>query len=902
MITKVNRTLAAVLTLVFLAIVGPITVFADTYSKQGDVLKVHMVDPAAEYISTSRLENGDYLNEISIGYDASAPVVFTIDIGDGDGTNHLDVNEFQGFVKVFTSESLSEESLVYSFGSNAELKMEDIGAQTTLQRGRKYEVSISGLEPGAAYYLAFLEGLESAQRGATLGDNSILFKFSTLSDASAVDSVSLDKKGLVFDGLDQTCTLKATVNPSGATNKSVAWSSSDASVATVDANGKVTALKAGTATITVTTVDGNKTADCKVTVREAENKRILTSVSGTQLIADSEAKYTIDRPVVYKDIENGRYLVLEEADLEELPVFGITMIPNGGRKGTTFHTHVYSDEALTTEIAAAGNGITADIPDYTAGTFTLDPSQFEAGKTYYFVVDKDSTCGGVRLAEDIVIEFSVAKAEEPDYSWSAYGWQSKGDISMQWTSPASADMKTAGIQKSEDGEEYYLNKSEKTLCPAVDQVIAFDTTGSGTQHMETSAMNHVFVYSDASLSDDSLIASVANGKLTNLSVENGTVGNKKVSATIPAGTLEADKMYYLVTDKDLESNRGRVVGIKTVTMLTTAHDYVDGVCSICGKNSSGEEPEPPHTHTEAAPVRENEVAATCTEAGSYEEVVYCSECKAEISRETKTVEKLPHTEEVIQGKAATCTEKGLTDGKKCSVCDAVLEEQKEIPALGHKEEVVKGKAATCTEKGLTDGKKCSVCGTVLEEPKTITKLGHKYVNGVCERCNEADPDYKPTPVEPVSKFTGLANEADKDGNWWYYTDGKIDKTHTGVDQNQYGWWRVENGKVNFKAQSIYQNQYGWWKTTDGKVTFKETGVFQNDYGWWRVEESKVNFKAQSIYQNQYGWWKTTDGKVTFKENGLFSNQYGTWKVENSKVNFNYNGTYQGKTIKNGKVQ
>ena len=189
--------------------------------------------------------------------------------------------------------------------------------------------------------------------------------------------------------------------------------------------------------------------------------------------------------------------------------------------------------------------------------------------------------------------------------------------------------------------------------------------------------------------------------------------------------------------------------------------------------------------------------------------------------------------------------------------------------------------------------------------------------------------YKPTTTTLTytkaeeSKFTGLANEADKDGNWWYYTDGKIDTNHTGVDQNKYGWWRVENGKVNFKAQGIYQNKYGWWKTTDGKVTFKEVGVFQNKYGWWRVKDSKVDFNAQSIYQNKYGWWKTTNGKVTFKENGVFqneygwwkvkdskvdfkfngaaSNQYGTWYIKNGKVDFGFNGTYNGNQFKNGKL-
>ncbi len=64
----------------------------------------------------------------------------------------------------------------------------------------------------------------------------------------------------------KTCQLTATVEPSTATDKSVTWSSGNNGVATVDNNGLVTAVAAGTATITVTTSDGSHTADCAVTV------------------------------------------------------------------------------------------------------------------------------------------------------------------------------------------------------------------------------------------------------------------------------------------------------------------------------------------------------------------------------------------------------------------------------------------------------------------------------------------------------------------------------------------------------------------------------------------------------------------------------------------------------------
>ena len=80
-----------------------------------------------------------------------------------------------------------------------------------------------------------------------------------------VTGVSLNKDSLTLvEG--GTATLTATITPNNASNKSVTWSSDNESVATVNATGEVTAIGAGTATITATTVDGGKTATCTVTV------------------------------------------------------------------------------------------------------------------------------------------------------------------------------------------------------------------------------------------------------------------------------------------------------------------------------------------------------------------------------------------------------------------------------------------------------------------------------------------------------------------------------------------------------------------------------------------------------------------------------------------------------------
>ncbi len=84
-----------------------------------------------------------------------------------------------------------------------------------------------------------------------------------------VTSINLNKSTINLKVGDQE-TLNATVTPNDADDKTVTWSSDTTSVATVDQTGKVTAVAKGTATITVTTVDGNKTATCAVTVAEED--------------------------------------------------------------------------------------------------------------------------------------------------------------------------------------------------------------------------------------------------------------------------------------------------------------------------------------------------------------------------------------------------------------------------------------------------------------------------------------------------------------------------------------------------------------------------------------------------------------------------------------------------------
>lgn len=101
-----------------------------------------------------------------------------------------------------------------------------------------------------------------------VGEGSIIdtktFNVTKPSEIIRVTGVTLDKTSLSLQ-VGSTYQLTATVYPDNATNKNVTWTSSNSSIATVD-NGLVTAKAIGTAVITVTTEDGNKTASCTVTV------------------------------------------------------------------------------------------------------------------------------------------------------------------------------------------------------------------------------------------------------------------------------------------------------------------------------------------------------------------------------------------------------------------------------------------------------------------------------------------------------------------------------------------------------------------------------------------------------------------------------------------------------------
>ena len=209
-------------------------------------------------------------------------------------------------------------------------------------------------------------------------------------DLSRVTSISLNKASLTL-GISQTETLIATVLPENATDKTVTWTSSDTSVATVS-NGTITAVGFGATTITVTTNDGRLTATCEVNVNGLSGYIGVTANADSTLTLDNSGgnnpnlQYSIDctKWTTYSttiNINQGQTLYLK----------------GNNPTGWSHSSSIYSYLSITGDVSLSGNimalfdnGATlGEIGDITAIPFDYCFYDLFRGSTGISSVDED---------------------------------------------------------------------------------------------------------------------------------------------------------------------------------------------------------------------------------------------------------------------------------------------------------------------------------------------------------------------------------------------------------------------------------------------------------------------------------------------------------------------------------
>ena len=156
-----------------------------------------------------------------------------------------------------------------------------------------------------------------------------------------------------------------------------------------------------------------------------------------------------------------------------------------------------------------------------------------------------------------------------------------------------------------------------------------------------------------------------------------------------------------------------------------------------------------HLHLELNTVKENEVAPSCVSEGSYDEVVYCTECDEELLRTSKTVAKLAHTLSAPKKEnevAPSCVSDGSYDDViYCTECDEeIIRTSKSIAKVAHtlskcvKENEV---APSCTASGYYEEVVyCGKCDeAVLRTRRSIEKLSHEFEDKKCIHCGQDQP-------------------------------------------------------------------------------------------------------------------------------------------------------------------
>ena len=212
-------------------------------------------------------------------------------------------------------------------------------------------------------------------------------------------------------------------------------------------------------------------------------------------------------------------------------------------------------------------------------------------------------------------------------------------------------------------------------------------------------------------------------------------------------------------------------GTVTTSPTCTAAGVKTLTCTVC--SATKKDTIPAKGHTPSAAVRENEVAATCTTAGSYDEVVYCTACGNELSRTQKTIDKLAHDYDTTKWVKADENQ----HGHKCKNCDAITNLDAHDP----------GAAATETTPQL-----CTKCGYVIapathpnhtwvlvaEKPAFCNATGVKeHYECSCRRKSEGDA-YKIVSdtelilaIKPDNHAEDIGQQwlSDSENHWQEYT-------------------------------------------------------------------------------------------------------------------------------------
>ena len=608
--------------------------------------------------------------------------------------------------------------------------------------------------------------------------------------------VTLDKAALkLYEG--DAAKLTAMVKPEDTTDKTIVWTSSDKTIATVK-DGAVTAVKAGTATITAAC--GEAKATCAVTVKAPVAP---AQKDGVYQIG------TADELVWFAKQVNGGSTAISGVLTAEIDLNGFDWTPIGSsakKFSGSFDGAGYAIKNLTInyQTAKSGERLYLGLFGYAEGTkdnraaiknLTVQGS-VNAGSE--FSVYSGNVAGVVACGSYVDVSGVISRVNVTVDAkvGSACGVGGLAGVLINSTATNCGSGGNVSGVKNLGGLCYEFYAGTMTGCYNTGAVSGSGTCVGGIMgYAKQAAIKDV--YNTGAVSTTKNLVGGLVGEMEKSSLTNGySTGKITVSesggSSVGAAVGWADTLsnvYYLEGTSEKGVGRDGTAAAKTADELKAkampaalGNGFKRDLGNINGGYPVLSWQTSDCKHTGGTEIKDAK-DATCTENG-YTGDIYCKSCGAKLES-GKVIPAAGH-----KGGTATCKDKAV-----CEVCQQPYGELNKNNHTGGTE-VKDAKDATCTENGYTGDTYCKGCGDKLESGKVIPAAGHKggtatcKDKALCEVCRQPYGELDKGNHADLKKVDAKKATYTKEGNitYWYcdgcgkyYSDAEATKEITKAD-------------------------------------------------------------------------------------------------------------------------
>ena len=656
-----------------------------------------------------------------------------------------------------------------------------------------------------------------------------------------VESVSLNKSEMTLtEGESET--LAATVTPENAENKSIKWSSNNEAVATVDANGTVTAKSAGTAVITATSTN-EKSAGCTVTVEKKQIPVTEVRLSESTVGIVEGSTYKLTATVLPENTTDSKN-VSWSSNNEAVATVDANGTVTAKRAGTAVIT------ATSTNGKSAGCTVTVSKKEIPITEISLDKSSatLTEGET--------TTLTATVLPENTTDSKSV--------SWSSSNSEvatvdANGTVTAKRAGTAvitatSTNGKTAGCtvtvsRKEIPITEISLDKSSATLTEGDTTTLVATVLPENTTDSKSVSWS----------SSNSEVATVdANGTVTAKRAGTAVITATSTNGKTAGCTVTVSRKEIPITEISLDKSSATLTEGETTTLVATV-------------------------------LPENTTYGKSVKWSSSNVAVATVDLMGKVTAKSAGTAVITATSE--NGKTASCT---ITVNKKDTYTGL-----KDVD--GQLKYFNNGNIDT-TYTGFADyeGNRYYVSNGIVDT--TYTSLILDNENWVYIENGKVNSDYAGLVnyeglwfyVDNGTIDWGYTGLADYNGIWFYVSGGMVDWNYAGLTYYNDVWFYVSGGMINWDYTGLVYYNDIWFYVSGGILDWDYIGLtYYNDI-WFVISGGMINWDyAGLIYYNDM-WFYVSGGTINWDYAGLIYYNDAWFYVSGGCINWttaivDYNG-------------